>query len=252
MKNLHLTSPLAIKQAYFEKLKTFCLTASEKDLMLFFEHCHLDKHHIEHHFSPEKYHQTLTCGQSTETSNELTSCHLCRTFMRSVTEVMPERPELKQFFKRTPSTCPICAEQKRNSASLVYHFVENIRSVHDSKTIEHDIRNNVQSALQTHSSLYHELIQFMTLRSRTFEHILVRIMVLEQRTTLHDYYVEWIEEQSLPNGQSKDESFSATLKTSPGNLSRETHNTNPLGFFIDTFDVVQTSTNHSSHLNEHH
>ncbi|ELV7518486.1 hypothetical protein QMU85_003535 [Photobacterium damselae] len=112
MKNLHLTSPLAIKQAYLDKLKTFCLTASEKDFMLFFEHCHLGNYHIEHNFSPKEYHQTLACGQGSETSNILTSCRHCRTFMRVVIEAIPERPELKQFFNRTQQTCPICAERK--------------------------------------------------------------------------------------------------------------------------------------------
>ncbi|RJX65874.1 hypothetical protein DZ860_21180 [Vibrio sinensis] len=117
MKNIHITSPLAIKQAYLEKLKAFCLTAPEKDIVLFFDKCHLGNHCIEHSFNPERYHQELSCGQGSESSDILTSCRLCRTFMRVVIDAVPQRPELKAFFKREPATCSICAEGKQEDLS---------------------------------------------------------------------------------------------------------------------------------------
>ncbi|MCG6459662.1 hypothetical protein K6U44_04205 [Vibrio parahaemolyticus] len=237
MKKKHLTSPLSIRQAYFDKLKTFCLTASEKDIMLFFEHCHLGNYHIEHNFSPEKYHQTLTCGQGSETSNVLTSCRLCRTLMRVVIEAIPERPELKRFFTRTPESCPICAERKKDHASRVYHFVKTVRSTHNSTT-EPEMRNHVLTALQTHNPLYHHILKFKEQRDKTFEHIKVRIMTLDQRA-LHDYYVKWIEEQSLPDGLPHNVAFSATLETSIAHLSSDMFKINPHGFVIKTFNVTQ-------------
>ncbi|EHJ9985254.1 hypothetical protein KB976_004391 [Vibrio parahaemolyticus] len=235
MKNLHLTSPSNIKQVYLDKLKTFCLSAPEKDIMRFFERCHLGNLHIEHHFHPEKYHHTLSCGQGSETSNVLTSCHLCRTFMRVVIEAVPERPELKQFFKRTPDSCPTCAERKSDSLSRVHRLVECVRGVHDSNGSENEKRD---IAFFTRNALYRELVTLMTTRDNTFEHIKVRVMRLEQRS-LHHYYVEWIEEQSLPNDLLHNVAFSATIKSSTGYRSKEATKHNPHGFIIDTFDVTQ-------------
>ncbi|EGQ9131348.1 hypothetical protein GA069_16025 [Vibrio parahaemolyticus] len=235
MKNLHLTSPSNIKQAYLDKLKTFCLTAPEKDIMRFFERCHLGNYHIEHHFHPEKYHHTLSCGQGSEASNVLTSCRLCRTFMRVVIEAVPERPELKQFFKRAPDSCPICAERKSSNLSRVHRFVEHIRSVHDSSVSESDKRD---IAFVTRNALYRELATLMTTRDGLFEHIKVRVMTLEQRA-LHHYYVEWIEEQSLPDGAFNNVAFSATIQSSTGYRSKESSKHNPYGFIIDTFNVSQ-------------
>ena len=236
MKNIHITSPLTIKQAYLDKLKTFCLTASEKNIVLFFDQCHLGNNCIEHHFNPELYHQTLTCGQGTKASNILTSCRLCRTFIREIIKAIPQRPELKQFFKRTQDTCSICAKRKRDYLSLIHRFIVNARSVNCWGDLNIERRDQVFAFLPSDEPIHRHITEHIKYQEETFEHIKVRIMKLEQRSP-HHYYAEWIEEQTIFNSYPHNIHFSATIYISLCSTPKDTLKINPLGFFINTFKI---------------